>query len=101
MRACQVGGNPLKKGRRPAANRSPKAIKKITRKTIPDSLAVVNTDRELIESRDGISLVKVSSGRQTRYEVQEEGHRWSFNLLFPAQGKFERLATKGRAACVG
>jgi hypothetical protein len=93
MSRIDTGPPRPEKGRRPAANRSPKTVKKITRKTLPDSLAVVNTDRELLERRAGVSLVKVSSGRQTRYEVELGSNRLSFNLLFPAMGKFERLAS--------
>jgi hypothetical protein len=68
--------------------------KNISIRTLPNSELVVNADRELINRLGGVSLFKVSCGRLTRYEVAHGFSRWSFNLLFPAIGKFERL-TKG------
>jgi hypothetical protein len=69
--------------------------KKITSQTLPNSQLVVNGDRELINRLGGVSLFKVSCGRLTRYEVEHGSSRWSFNLLFPAIGKFERIKKGG------
>jgi hypothetical protein len=102
MKASETlgAGPPVpKKETSPAGHRGRKTVKKLTNQKLPDSLAVVNTDRELLESQAGVSLIKVSSGRQTRYEVEFGSNRWSFNLLFPAVGKFERLAAKGGETC--
>ena len=63
-------------------------------KSYRTSLGFVNDNRQLLDSRDGVLLTKVSCGRLTRYEVEQGFSRWSFNLLFPAMGKFERL-TRG------
>ena len=62
-------------------------------KSYRTSLGFVNDDRQLLDSRDGVLLTKVSFGRLTRYEVEHDSKRWDFNLLFPAMGKFERLAS--------
>ena len=66
----------------------------ISIQTLPNPQLVVNGDRELINRLGGVSLFKVSCGRLTRYEVEHDSSRWSFNLLFPAISKFERI-TKG------
>jgi hypothetical protein len=63
-------------------------------KTYSTSLGFVNADRQLLDSRDGVLLTKVSYGRLIRYKVEQGSSRWSFNLLFPAISKFERI-TKG------
>jgi hypothetical protein len=84
---------PPGKERRPAANRSAKTSKKLNG-TVTDSSQVVNADRELIESRAKVLLFKVTDGRRVTYVVEEGVNRWSFNMLFPAVGKFERLARK-------
>ena len=64
-------------------------------KSYRTSLAFVNVDRQLLDSRDGVLLTKVSHGRLIRYEVEQGSERWSYGLLFPAQGKFERLTKEG------
>ena len=70
---------------------------KTSSQTLPNSQLIVNGDRELINRLGGVSLFKVSCGRLTRYEVERGFSRWSFNLLLPAIGKFERL-TKGEVS---
>ena len=91
---------PEKESRRLGLNPRRRRDKKISSQTLPDSTRAVNADRELLDSRGGVSLFKVSCGRLTRYEVEHGSSRWSFNLLFPAMGKFERLAAKGGTCAV-
>ena len=67
--------------------------KKTNNQRLRNSPAVVNDNRELLDRLGRVSLFKISRGRFTRYEVEHGASRWSFNLLFSAQGKFERLAS--------
>jgi hypothetical protein len=57
---------------------------------ILDSVPGVNFNGELLD----ISLLKVSRGRKTHYEVEHGQCRWTFNSLFPGTGKFERLVLR-------
>jgi hypothetical protein len=68
--------------------------KDINSQTVTDSSRVVNADRKPLDRRGDVYLFKVSCGRLIRYEVEHGSCRWGFNLLFPAMGKFERLAAK-------
>jgi hypothetical protein len=61
---------------------------------VPDSSAVVNTDRELLESRSGVSLYKVAEDPRQVYVVERGSSFWRYDLLFPAQSKFARLIAK-------
>ena len=88
-----AAGRPEKSSGRPGLSPGRHREKKTNNRTLSYSLAVVNADRELLDRRRGVSLFKVSCGRLTRYEVEHDSRRWDFNLLFPAMGKFERLAS--------
>ena len=90
----RAAGRPEKSSGHLGLNPGRHREKKTNNRTLSDSLAVVNADRELLDRRGGVSLFKVSCGRLTRYEVEHGASRWRFNLLFPAIGKFERI-TKG------
>jgi hypothetical protein len=86
---------PKKEGRS-VWGRSPRTSKGLTNRTLAAPSPVVNVERELLDRRGGISLIKVSRGLLTQYVVEHGSRRWNFSLLFSAQGKFERL-TKGES----
>jgi hypothetical protein len=46
-------------------------------------------------SKKGVSLFALNEGRRTHYEVSTPSCTWSFNLLFPAISKFDRITRKG------
>jgi hypothetical protein len=54
-------------------------------------------NRQLLERAGKVRLWALTEGRRTRYEVEAGEARWAFNLLFPALGKFDRLAREMRA----
>jgi hypothetical protein len=51
-------------------------------------------NRQLLEKRNDVSLFALSEGHRTHYEVVTSSGTWSFNLLFPALGKFDRLVSR-------
>jgi hypothetical protein len=54
-------------------------------------------NRQLLERAGKVRLWALTEGRRTRYEVEAGEAGWSFNLLFSAISKFDRLARKGAA----
>jgi hypothetical protein len=56
-----------------------------------------SAERQLLEKAGEVRLWAVSPGRRVFYEVSSPNGTWTYNLLFPALGRFDRLARK-RAA---
>jgi hypothetical protein len=85
---------PKKEGRRLA----PTAQKLINGSDPNVANGTASSNRQLLERSGTVRLWAITQGRRTVYEVESGETCWAFNLLFPALGKFDRLARQRRPA---